>query len=150
MIKHRNIIMIGPTGIGKTGLSVSFLMQAINKGYSGRFIMFPDLIDMLFKSVADHSEARVMKKLLSYDCLMIDELGYIEVEPLQVGLFFTLMQKRYRVNTTIITTNLGFSQWESFLKNPQLTAALIDRMTEDGYVINMKSCVSLRPGLIQV
>jgi len=150
MTKHRNIVMIGPTGIGKTGLSISFLSQAINKGYTGRFIMFPDLIDMLFKSVADHSEARVMKKLLSYDCLMIDELGYIEVETLQVGLFFTLMQKRHRVKTTIITTNLGFSQWESFLKNPQLTAALIDRLTEDSYVINMKACVSLRPGLIKV
>jgi DNA replication protein DnaC len=150
MTKHRNIIMIGPTGIGKTGLAISFLIQAINKGNTGRFIMFPDLIDMLFKSAADHSEARVMKKLFSYDCLMIDELGYIEVEPLQVGLFFTLMQKRHRAKTTIITTNLGFSQWESFLKNPQLTAALIDRLTEDSYVINMKSCVSLRPGLIQV
>jgi DNA replication protein DnaC len=150
MTKRRNVIMIGPTGIGKTGLAVSFLIQAINKGYTGRFIMFPDLIDMLFKSVADHSEQKVMKKLLSYDCLLIDELGYIEVEPIQVGLFFTLMQKRHRVKTTIITTNLGFSQWESFLKNPQMTAALVDRLTEKGYVINMKSCGSLRPGLIQV
>ena len=150
MTKHRNVIMIGPTGIGKTGLAISFLIQAINKGYTGRFIMFPDLIDMLYKSVADHSEDKVMKKLLSYDCLMIDELGYIEVESIQVGLFFTLMQKRHRKKTTIITTNLGFSQWESFLKNPQLTAALIDRLTEDSYVINMRACVSLRSGLIQV
>lgn len=150
MTQHRNIIMIGPTGIGKTGLASAFLIQAINKGYSGRFIMFPDLIAMLYKSVADHSETRVMKKFFSYDCLLIDELGYIEVEPIQVGLFFTLMQKRHRKKTTIITTNLGFSQWESLLKNQQLTAALIDRLIEKSYVVNMKDCVSLRPGLIKL
>ena len=142
--------MIGPTGIGKTGLANAFLIQAINKGYSGRFIMFPDLIATLYKSVADYSETRVMKKFFSYDCLLIDELGYIEVEPIQVGLFFTLMQKRHRKKTTIITTNLGFSQWKSLLKNQQLTAALIDRLIEKSYVVNMKACVSLRQGLIQV
>ena len=81
------------------------------------------------------------------DFLLIDELGYVEVEPSQVGLFFTLMNKRHKKNHTLITSNLGFSQWTSFLKNTQLTAALIDRLTENSHVINMKECVSLRPKL---
>ena len=76
-----------------------------------------------------------------------DRLGYIELEPVQVGLFFTLMQKRHKRKTTLITSNLGFERWPSFLKNDHLTAALIDRLTEVSHIINLKNCVSLRPRL---
>ncbi|MBW2601962.1 MAG: ATP-binding protein [Deltaproteobacteria bacterium] len=147
--KRQNVIWIGPTGTGKTGLATAFLIQAINHGYSGRFIEFPELIELLYKSVADHSEAKLIKTFTSYDCLVIDELGYVEVESVQVGLFFTLMHKRHRKKTTLITSNLGFQEWTSFLKNDQLTAALIDRLTENSHVINMKKCASLRPRLDQ-
>ena len=147
MSKNQNVIWIGPTGTGKSGLSTAFLVQAINKGHSGRFVMFPELIEMLYQSVADHSEANVINKFVSYECLLIDELGYVEVEPVQVGLFFTLMHKRHNKKTTLITSNLGFQQWSSFLKNNHLSAALIDRLTENSHVINMKNCVSLRPKL---
>ncbi|MFC1591376.1 ATP-binding protein [Thermodesulfobacteriota bacterium] len=145
--KRQNLIFIGPTGAGKSGLATAFLIQALNRGYSGKFIAFPDLIELLYKSVADHSEAKIIKKFASYDCLVIDELGYVEVEPVQVGLFFTLMHKRHRKKTSLITSNLGFQQWTSFLKNEHLTAALIDRLTENSHVINMRKCVSLRPKL---
>jgi len=144
---HRNIIWMGPTGVGKSGLATAFLIQAINCGYNGRFISFPELIERLYQSIGDHSEAKVIKTFVSYDFLLIDELGYVEVEASQVGLFFNLMQKRHKKKSTFITSNLGFSQWTSFLKNPQLTAALIDRLTENSYIINMKECVSLRPKL---
>ena len=80
MSKHQNVIWVGPTGTGKTGLATSFLIQAIEQGYSGRFILFPELVEMLYKSVADHSEAKVLKTFASYDVLLIDEIGYIEVE----------------------------------------------------------------------
>jgi DNA replication protein DnaC len=149
MAKSQNLIWVGPTGCGKTGLATSFLIQAINRGYKGRFILFPELIAELFASVADHSEQRVLKRYVSYDCLLIDEVGYVEVEPVQVGLFYTLMHKRHRRKPTLITSNLGFSEWRSFLKNDHLTAALIDRLTENSYAINMKNCVSLRPKLTQ-
>ena len=148
MKKKQNGIWIGPTGTGKTGLATAFLIQAINQGYTGRFILFPELIEMLYQSVGDHSESKVIKKFASYECLLIDELGYVEIEPVQVGLFFTLMHKRHRQKTTLITSNLGFQQWTSFLKNPQLVAALVDRLTENSHVINMKNCVSLRNRLV--
>lgn len=149
MPQSQNIIFIGPTGTGKTGLATSFLIQAIENGYNGRFILFPELVEMLYQSVADHSEAKIVKTFSSYDCLLIDELGYVEVEPVQVGLFFTLMHKRHKTKTTLITSNLGFVKWGSFLKNDHLTVALIDRLTENSYVINMKNCLSLRPKLDQ-
>jgi DNA replication protein DnaC len=147
MTRQQNIIWIGTTGAGKTGLATAFLIHAINQGYSGRFILFPDLIEQLYQAIADGSEGKTIKKLASYDCLLIDELGYVEVEPVQVGLFFTLMHKRHKKKNTLITSNLAFSKWTSFLKNEQLTAALIDRLTENSHVINMKDCKSLRPKL---
>ncbi|MCG8672889.1 MAG: ATP-binding protein [Pseudomonadales bacterium] len=143
----RNIIWIGPTGVGKTGLATAFLIQAITHGHTGRFISFHELIERLYQAIGDHSESKVIKTFAAYDFLLIDELGYIEVEPSQVGLFFNLMQKRHKKKATFITSNLGFSQWTAFLKNPQLTAALIDRLTENSHIINMRECVSLRPKL---
>lgn len=145
MPRSQNIIWLGRTGCGKSGLATAFLIDAINRGYSGRFIPFHQLIDELRTASADFSEARTLKKFLAYDCLLIDELGYIEVEPAQVGLFFTLMQKRHRKKTTFITSNLGFNEWRSFLKNDHLVAALVDRLTENSHVINMKGCRSIRP-----
>jgi DNA replication protein DnaC len=144
MTKKQNIIWMGPTGCGKSGLATSFLLQAIDRGYRGYFIHFAELVAELYASLADQSQEQVLRKYCSYDCLLIDEVGYVEVEPTQVGLFFTLMQKRHKSKTTLITTNLGFSEWGSFLKNKHLTAALIDRLTETSHVINMKSCPTLR------
>lgn len=148
MTEARNIIFFGPTGVGKTGLATAFLVQAIDRGYNGRFILFHELVELLYKSVADHSEEKLLRTFSTYDCLLIDELGYIELEPVQVGLFFTLMQKRHKTKSSLITSNLGFEQWASFLKNDHLTAALIDRLTELSHVVNMKNCGSLRPKLI--
>ena len=149
MEKSQNIVWLGPTGCGKTGLATSFLVQAIHRGCRGRYVLFPELVDELYASVADHSEESLIKRYVSYDCLLIDEVGYVEVEPVQVGLFFTLMNKRHRKKPTFITSNLGFGDWRTFLKNDHLTAALIDRLTENSHVINMKKCVSLRPKLTQ-
>jgi len=142
--KHQNILWLGVTGCGKTGLATSFLTQAINQGYNGRYVLFAELVGELYRSVADHSESSVLKKYLSCDLLFIDEIGYAEVEPVQVGLFFTLMQKRHQKKSTLITSNLGFSEWGSFLNNDHLTAALIDRLTANSHIIHMKKCHSLR------
>jgi hypothetical protein len=109
-----------------------------------RFVRFADLVAELYASIADHTQEKVLRHYAKYDCLLVDEVGYIEVEPTQAGMFFTLMQKRHKKRTTIITSNLGFSDWGTFLKNPHLTAALIDRFTETSYVINMGECEGLR------
>ena len=147
MTKQRGIIWMGPTGCGKTGLATAFLLQAIDRGHRGYFVTFPELLQDLFQSLADRSEGKVLKRYLSYDCLVIDEVGYVEVEPAQVGQFFTLMHNRHKKKTTLITSNLGFSDWGSFLRNAQLTSALLDRLTASSHVINMKDCDSLRDKL---
>lgn len=143
----QNIIWLGGTGCGKTGLATSFLTRAIQQGHTGRYVLFAELLNQLYRSVADHSQAKALKPYLTCDVLHLDELGYVEAEPVQVGLFFTLMHRRHKKRPTLITSNLGFSEWGSFLKNPQLTAALLDRLTECSHVFNMKDCVSLRTKL---
>ena len=137
---HRNIVWVGPTGCGKTGLATSFLMQALDKGYSGRMVGFSQLVQELYQSAADHSEQKVLRPYIRCDCLVIDELGYIEVESPQVGMFFDLLHRRHKKAGTLITTNLGFREWGKFLKH----AALLDRLTENCDVFNMSKCVSLR------
>ncbi len=140
----QNLLWMGGTGVGKTGLATSFLIRAIEQGARGCYVLFADLLHQLDRSQADRSQARVIRRYLRYDILLVDEIGYIEAEPAQVGLFFTLLQKRHKQRSTLITSNLGFSEWASFLKNPHLTAALLDRLTESSHVFNMKDCVSLR------
>jgi len=145
MTKKQNLILVGPTGSGKSGLGTALLIHAIDEGYSGRFVEFADLLDEFHKAAADRSEEKVLKRYAAFDCLLIDEIGYAEVDSARVGWFFRLMHRRYQRKTTIVTSNLGFQQWGSFLKNDHLTAALVDRLTENAHVINMRKCISLRP-----
>jgi len=67
--------------------------SAIDYGYNGRFITFSDLVETLYRSIGDHSEARLINTFASYDCLLIDERGYVEVEPAQVVCFYPDAQK---------------------------------------------------------
>jgi DNA replication protein DnaC len=140
----KDVVFIGPTGVGKTGLATALLIDAINKGHGGRFITFPELLNDLYRAAADHSEKKVMKKFTDYDCLVVDEIGYIEINPDKAGFFFALLKKRHKKATTIITTQLGFKEWPEFLKNHQLTSALVDRLVSNAELINMNKCTSLR------
>ena len=140
----RDLVFMGPTGCGKSGLATSFLIHALNSGYRGYFIDFKQLLLLLYQSVADHTEKKVLKRFQTYDALVVDEVGYAPLEKDQAGLFFDLMKQRHKKKTTMITSQLGFDDWGNFLKNPHLTAALIDRMTVNCTVFNMKKCISIR------
>jgi DNA replication protein DnaC len=139
------MLFIGPTGCGKTGLASAFLIQAINNGYRCRFLDFKDLTDQLYRSLGDRSDRSLLKHLATFDCLLIDELGYDPMEKAVAGLFFSLIKQRHRKRCTIITTQLGFSEWGALLGNEHLSAALIDRITENCTVFNMSKCISIRP-----
>ena len=62
MTKQRNIVWLGPTGCGKSGLATGFLLQALDRGYRGYFITFPELLTELYASLADHSEDKALRK----------------------------------------------------------------------------------------
>jgi len=142
--ERQELIFIGPTGCGKTGLATAFLVHAINQGYRGYFIDFRKLLELLLRSKGDHTESKVIKRFQSYPILLIDEWGYDPVEKEVAGLLFEVLKTRHRKFTTMLTTQIGFDEWNTFLQNSHLTSALLDRITENCTVFNLKNGNSLR------
>ena len=143
------LLFIGPTGCGKTGLATSYLIHAINNECHGRFIDFKNILRQLYASLADRSDRKVLKHFASIDCLLIDEVGYTSLDKSQAGLFFDLMKMRHKKRCTIITSQLGFDEWNSFINDRHLTAAILDRITENCTVFNMSKCISIRKKRIE-
>ena len=105
--KAENIVLIGETARGKTGLACGLLLKALENGYRGQFIRAQDLFDEMYASLADRSTRQLLKRLARLDVLLVDELGYLNLKPEQSNIFFKLMEERYHQHSTIITTNLG-------------------------------------------
>lgn len=126
--RAQNIVFIGEPGTGKTGLAIGLLREAILSGYRCRFFNAQDLLDQIFASLADRSTPRLMKTLSNYDLLQIDELGYLTLKPEQSNAFFKLMELRYQKKSTIITTNLDYSEWYGLFQRKSLVDAMIDRL----------------------
>jgi DNA replication protein DnaC len=126
--RAENIVFIGDTGVGKTGLACGILLKALENGYRGQFIRAQDLFDEMYASLADRSSRRLLNRLVKLDVLLIDELGYVNVKPEQANIFFKLMEERYRRHPTILTSNLSYDEWPNFLGNPQMVKALLGRL----------------------
>src|SRR5881398_3734188 len=128
LAKAENLIFIGPTAVGKTGLASGLVLKALENGYRCQFIRAQDLFDEMYASLADRSSRQLVKRLARLDILFIDELGYLNLKPEQTNVFFKLMEERYRRNSTIITTNLMYDEWPNFLGNRPMVEALLSRL----------------------
>ena len=135
--KAENIVFIGPTGVGKTGLATGLLMKAIENGHRGLFIKAQDLFDEMYASLADRSSRKLVAALARVDVLCIDEMGYLNLRPEQTNIFFKLMEERYRRRPTIITTNLEFDEWHTFLGNKPLVEALLSRLLHQCHTLRI-------------
>jgi DNA replication protein DnaC len=126
--KAENIVLVGPTGVGKTGISCGLLLKALENGYRCQFIKAQDLFDEMYASLADRSTRQLLKRLARLDLLLVDELGYLNLKPEQSNIFFKLMEERYRHHSTIITSNLVYDEWPNFLGNRPMVEALLSRL----------------------
>ena len=136
--KAENIIFIGPTGVGKTGLASGLLLKALQNGYRGQFIRAQDLFDDMYASLADRSSRKLLNKLAALDILLVDEMGYLNLRPEQTNIFFKLMEERYSRKPTLITTNLDYEEWQHFLGNKPMVEALLSRIRHYCHTIRIQ------------
>jgi len=135
--RAENVVFIGPTGVGKTGLATGILLKAIQNGYRGRFIKAQDLFDDMYASLADRSSRKLVNQLSRLDLLVVDELGYVNLRPEQTNIFFKLMEERYNRKATVITTNLEYDEWNGFLNNDAMTMAMLSRVRHQCHTIRI-------------
>jgi DNA replication protein DnaC len=126
--KAENIVLMGPTGVGKTGLACGILLKALENGYRCQFVRAQDLFDEMYASLADRSTRQLLKRLARLDVLLIDEFGYLNLKPEQSNIFFKLMEERYHRHATILTTNLDYDEWHNFLGAKAMVEALLSRV----------------------
>ena len=135
--KKENIVFVGPTGVGKTGLASGILLKALENGYRCQFVKAQDLFDDMYASLADRSSRQLLKRLARLDVLLIDELGYLNLKPEQSNIFFKLMEERYRRKPTIVTTNLGYDEWAGFLGNRNMVEAMLSRIRHQCHTVRI-------------
>lgn len=135
--KAHNLVFIGDTGTGKSGLAMSILRKALDNGYRGLFIKAQNLFDDMYQSLADHSSRKLVNRLMNIDVLLVDEMGYLNLRPEQSNIFFKLMEERYNRKSTLITTNLHYDDWYSFLGNKQMVSALLSRLRHHCHTIHI-------------
>lgn len=136
--KKENIVFYGNSGVGKTHLATAIGMTAAQNRYSTYFIKCADLVESLHKA---HMEGRLperIKKLAGYKLLIIDELGYLPISKEEAMLFFQLIDKRYEKTSTIITTNINFSQWDEIFGDPLTANAILDRLLHHATVVPIR------------
>ena len=122
---------------GKTHLATSIGISVAKKRMSTYFIKCHDLIAQLKKAKLENRLENRLKHFSSYTLLIIDELGYLPIEKEDSKLFFQLIDKRYEKKSTIITTNINFSNWDDIFMDPVIANAILDRVLHHAHVVNI-------------
>lgn len=132
-----NLILLGPTGVGKTMLSIGLGIHAINSGYKVHFTTMNDLVYTLkTQDVLRTSRARY-KRIIESDLVIIDDLMFMAMEKHEANMFFQLINKLYGQTSIIITSNKSPEDWGELLGDPAITTAILDRIVHKCEVLSL-------------
>lgn len=137
--RQENIVLLGPSGVGKSHLAISLAYSAIMRGIKVRFITAADLMLQLATAKKQgRLDTYLKRSVLSPKLLVIDEIGYLPFGRDEANLFFNVIAKRYEQGSVIVTSNLPFSQWSTaFADDQTLTAALLDRLLHHAHIVQI-------------
>ena len=135
--RRENVIALGPSGTGKTHVTLGLGLAACQKGLKVRFTTVAALVHELIEAANDCRLQRLQKQLASQDVLILDELGFVPLSKAGAEMLFEIISQRYERGSIIITSNLPFDEWTEVFGSERLTGAILDRLTHYVHILEM-------------
>ena len=140
LYEGRNLVFLGPPGVGKTHLAIALGMLTCEKGHRAYFTSAMDLARRLSQALAENRLRRELMKLVHPKVLILDEVGYIALDSTQASLLFQVICQRYdKGQPIILTSNKAFGDWaEVFAGDTVMASAALDRLLHRATVLNIR------------
>src|SRR5690606_40574930 len=116
---------------------VALGVEAVNAGFRVIFTTVHDLVDRLYKALADDTVSQTLSRILRHDLIILDELGFVDLGDAGSDHLFQLVAKAYEQRSLIVTSNLDFSDWGDLFDKPATAAAVLDRLLHHAHVISL-------------